>query len=55
MTIPKVLGASFPTKIYLIEILNVPELLTQNQNIKETKLDFETKFIASVYIRLSFN
>ena len=46
--ISKVLGASLLIKIDIKELLNVPEPLTQNQNINEFKLDFLTKFIASV-------
>ena len=38
--ISKVLGASLLMKIDIQELLNVPEQLTQNQNINELKLDF---------------
>ena len=38
--ISKVLGASLLMKIDIKELLNVPELLTQNQNVNELKLDF---------------
>ena len=46
--ISKVIGASLLTERDIREFLNVPEPLTQNQNINELKLDFYTKFIASV-------
>lgn len=36
----KVLGASLLMKIDIKELLNVPEPLTQNQNVNELKLDF---------------
>ena len=38
--ISKVLGASLLMKIDIKELLNVPETLTQNQNVNELKLDF---------------
>ncbi len=38
--ISKVLGASLLMKIDIKELLNVPEPLTQNQNVNELKLDF---------------
>lgn len=38
--ISKVLGASLLTKMDIKELLNVPEPLTQNQNVNELKLDF---------------
>ena len=38
--ISKVLGASLLTKRDIKELLNVPEPLTQNQNVNELKLDF---------------
>ena len=36
----KVIGASLLTKRDIRELLNVPEPLTQNQNVNELKLDF---------------
>lgn len=44
LTIPeisKVIGASLLTKRDIRELLNVPEPLTQNQNVNELKLDFK--------------
>lgn len=38
--ISKVIGASLLTKRDIRELLNVPEPLTQNQNVNELKLDF---------------
>ena len=38
--ISKVLGASLLMKIDIKELLNIPEPLTQNQNVNELKLDF---------------
>ena len=38
--ISKVLGTSLLMKIDIMELLNVPEPLTQNQNVNELKLDF---------------
>ena len=38
--ISKVLGTSLLMKIDIKELLNVPEPLTQNQNVNELKLDF---------------
>ena len=38
--ISKVLGASLLMKIDIKEHLNIPEPLTQNQNVNELKLDF---------------
>ena len=38
--ISKVIGASLLTKSDIRELLNVPEPLTQNQNVNELKLDF---------------
>lgn len=38
--ISKVIGASLLTKRDIREPLNVPEPLTQNQNVNELKLDF---------------
>lgn len=38
--ISKILGASLLMKIDIKELLNVPEPLTQNQNVNELKLDF---------------